>query len=74
MKINKLNIINLEDNKIIIEIVKTVIKLIQKLFSSLRLITTKNINIIKAVLDKPVGLGASYKFLKSFLLKFPQTL
>ena len=72
MKINKLNIINLEDNKIIIEIVKTVIKLIQKLFSSLKLITMKNINIIKAVLDKPVGLGGSYKLLKLF--KFPQTL
>ena len=59
MKIISINNINLEDNKIIIEIVKTVIKLIKKLFLLSKLITLKKINIIKAVLDKPVGLGVS---------------
>ena len=59
MKIININNINLEDNKITIETVKIVIKLIKKLFLQWKLIMLKKININKAVLDKPVGLGVS---------------
>ena len=69
MKIISINNINLEDNKIIIEIVKTVIKLIKNCFY-FKTNYTKKINIIKAVLDKPVGLGF-HKIVKTIYVYFP---